>query len=288
MTNRVKAKDFSTSIRLDPNMVHPKFYIESINPQLTTIQRNGRNETYLALSIKFTRRLSGQLVTCYIPSSIVVFISWFNFWLDVDAVPGRVSMGLLCTLAIVTLMLNAHRNLAEICYLMAIDIWLLICVTFVFLSLAEFTLAYVMERFKYNRKVLRHRKVHSKPLEPHSGSHLNNFPRGPQPSLAKLKAWLKNNATEDEQEADNHLIKIAMLIQLMHSLTSYPQASRRSSLNGATLEVTSTPSPIDIPVCHEEKPPRKSNVLDLVSRILFPASFITAAILYFTVIVPIL
>ena len=35
------------------------------------------------------------LAQVYIPSILVVILSWVSFWLDIDAVPARISLGLL-------------------------------------------------------------------------------------------------------------------------------------------------------------------------------------------------
>lgn len=54
------------------------------------------NEQYALLDqlFIFERRMIHSMLTVYIPSSLVVTLSWLQFWFDVEAVPGRMSLGL--------------------------------------------------------------------------------------------------------------------------------------------------------------------------------------------------
>jgi len=51
------------------------------------------------LEIRFVlRRDFGYfLIQIYVPSMLVVILSWVSFWINVDASPARVSIGLLTT-----------------------------------------------------------------------------------------------------------------------------------------------------------------------------------------------
>lgn len=53
------------------------------------------NEEYSLLDVEFIfeRRIIHSLLTVYIPSSLIVTLSWLQFWFDVEAVPGRMSLG---------------------------------------------------------------------------------------------------------------------------------------------------------------------------------------------------
>ena len=49
----------------------------------------------LIVRIKLQRQLSYYLAQTYIPTTLMVMLSWVSFWIDMDAVPARVSLGLL-------------------------------------------------------------------------------------------------------------------------------------------------------------------------------------------------
>uniref|UniRef100_A0A915K5U8 Uncharacterized protein n=1 Tax=Romanomermis culicivorax TaxID=13658 RepID=A0A915K5U8_ROMCU len=50
------------------------------------------------------RAITHHILQSYIPTALMVIISWFSFWLDVDSVPGRVS---LCITTLLTLATQA-------------------------------------------------------------------------------------------------------------------------------------------------------------------------------------
>lgn len=63
-------------------------------------------------------------------------------WLDVEAVPARVTLGVTSLLTLATQVVQAHAGLPAISYMTAIDIWLFACLITVFSSLLEFAFQY--------------------------------------------------------------------------------------------------------------------------------------------------
>lgn len=105
----------------------------------------------------FVRRVSGSIVNTYVPSTLVVFLSWISFWIDIEAVPARVTLGVTSLLTLVTQMVQAHSGLPPISYMTAMDVWLFVCLLTVFSSLIEFAISYhfhVTEKQVYNLKSL--------------------------------------------------------------------------------------------------------------------------------------
>ena len=48
------------------------------------------------------RQFEFYLLQTYIPSMLVVILSWVSFWIDIDAVPARITLGLLTVLTMTT------------------------------------------------------------------------------------------------------------------------------------------------------------------------------------------
>lgn len=46
------------------------------------------------------RSIGFHLVQSYLPTILVVVISWVSFWMDVEAVPGRVTLGITTLLTV--------------------------------------------------------------------------------------------------------------------------------------------------------------------------------------------
>ena len=75
------------------------------------------------------------LIQIYIPSSLIVVISWVSFWLNRGATPARVSLGVTTVLTMTTLIGTTNSQLPKISYMKSIDIYLSFCFVMVFSSL---------------------------------------------------------------------------------------------------------------------------------------------------------
>ncbi|KAA0191210.1 Glutamate-gated chloride channel subunit 3 [Fasciolopsis buskii] len=111
---------------------------------------------FSCLEVKFDlqRRFGFYLIYAYLPSMLIVVIAWVSFLLDPSAVPGRVSIGLLCVLALITQSAAILTQLPRVSYVKAIDIWVFICLAFVVSSLLEFAAANTTSRRQTKRQQL--------------------------------------------------------------------------------------------------------------------------------------
>jgi Neurotransmitter-gated ion-channel transmembrane region len=75
------------------------------------------------------------LIQIYIPSSLIVIISWVSFWLNRNATPARVALGVTTVLTMTTLMSSTNAALPKISYVKSIDVYLGTCFVMVFASL---------------------------------------------------------------------------------------------------------------------------------------------------------
>ncbi|CAH8588044.1 unnamed protein product [Heterobilharzia americana] len=110
--------------------------------------KNGTTNTgtysCLLLVIPLRRLIGSYIVTTYIPEILIVMVSWLGFWIDIKAVPARVTLGLLTLLGLLTESSSVSSQLPKVTYLKAIDVWLTVCLLFVVAALAEFAYAYMM------------------------------------------------------------------------------------------------------------------------------------------------
>ncbi|XP_064601416.1 glycine receptor subunit alpha-2-like [Liolophura sinensis] len=108
--------------------------------------------TYSCLVAKFhiTRRIEYYLVQTYLPTILIVVLSWVNFWIDPRATPARVSLGLLCVLTMTTQSTGVQAKLPRVSYIKSMDIWLNVCLIFVFGALLEYALVNVQSRKQDN------------------------------------------------------------------------------------------------------------------------------------------
>ena len=75
------------------------------------------------------------LIQIYIPSSLIVIISWVSFWLNRGATPARVGLGVTTVLTMTTLISSTNSALPKISYVKSIDVYLAACFFMVFASL---------------------------------------------------------------------------------------------------------------------------------------------------------
>lgn len=101
---------------------------------MTNLTTEG-NYSRLACDIQFVRSMGYYLIQIYIPSSLIVVISWVSFWLNRNASPARVSLGVTTVLTMTTLMSSTNAALPKISYVKSIDIYLGTCFVMVFASL---------------------------------------------------------------------------------------------------------------------------------------------------------
>ncbi|XP_022258562.1 glutamate-gated chloride channel-like [Limulus polyphemus] len=80
---------------------------------------------------------------------MIVMISWVSFWLNVDAVPARVTLGVTTLLTLTTVAAGVRTQLPPVSYVKAIDVWIGACSVMVFGALLEFTLVNYLSRSKY-------------------------------------------------------------------------------------------------------------------------------------------
>ena len=103
---------------------------------------------YPCLAVKFIlkRDIGYYMIQLYIPSVLIVILSWVAFWISIDAIPARVTIGLLTVLTMTTQSTGARSQLPRVSYIKAIDVWMSVGLLFVFASLLEFAVVNVFSR----------------------------------------------------------------------------------------------------------------------------------------------
>lgn len=96
----------------------------------------------LRIVFDFQRQFLPKLVTVYMPSTLIVCITFVSFWIDNQAVPGRVALLITATLTLIQLLISSRKDLPPVSYLTALDVWLFTCLLFVSFALFEFAISY--------------------------------------------------------------------------------------------------------------------------------------------------
>ncbi len=83
---------------------YPFYIISSLIISLFTVvcrvSNNVGNYSCLVAEFHLYRLLGFHLVQSYLPTILMVVISWVSFWMDVNSVPGRVTLGITTLLTV--------------------------------------------------------------------------------------------------------------------------------------------------------------------------------------------
>lgn len=93
----------------------------------------------------FERRLRIYILSTYLPSMLVVLLSWVSFWIDLEAVPARISLGIL-TMLTITMQSSGQGRFPAVSFTKAIDVWMAACIVFVFGAFIEYAIVNVLAR----------------------------------------------------------------------------------------------------------------------------------------------
>ncbi|XP_061183681.1 glycine receptor subunit alpha-2-like isoform X1 [Saccostrea echinata] len=108
----------------------------------------GPNNEFACLQAKlfFRRNIGYYLAQIFVPSVLIVILSWISFWIHVDAIPARISLGVLCVLTMTTQSSGIRNSLPRVSYIKAIDVWMSTGLVFVFAALLEYAYINVQTR----------------------------------------------------------------------------------------------------------------------------------------------
>ncbi|CAD5220170.1 unnamed protein product [Bursaphelenchus okinawaensis] len=150
------------AIRYSSHIHMPEFYIEKIfDTQCDGTYRYAiMEETYreapfscLSTNILLKRSAAYHVVQSYLPSALIVMISWVSFWIDRRAVHARITLWFTTLLSLFTLHMGVKNGLPESSSVKALDWWFGVCMIMVFCTLVELAIVntYMRKADKYER-----------------------------------------------------------------------------------------------------------------------------------------
>lgn len=153
-----------TAVERDKTISLPQFDIIRTEQKTRIEELSSGTYSRLVAEIHFARRMGYYLIQIYIPSSLIVVISWVSFWLHRNASPARVQLGVTTVLTMTTLMSSTNAALPKISYVKSIDVFLGTCFVMVFAALLEYaTVGYLGKRIAM-------RKAHAQNVLSHAVS----------------------------------------------------------------------------------------------------------------------
>ncbi|XP_023293052.2 pH-sensitive chloride channel 2-like [Lucilia cuprina] len=155
-------------VAFDPKMHLTEYALQNvwknesiINADLDDLRHGAFAGNYSSLSftVHLTREVGYYIMDYFLPSIMIVAISWVSFWLQADQTPARTTLGCTTLLSFITLASSQEKNLPKVSYIKISEVWFLACTCFIFGSLVEFAFVNTIWRRKHSVEV---KKVKSK------------------------------------------------------------------------------------------------------------------------------
>ncbi|KAK2160626.1 hypothetical protein LSH36_129g06010 [Paralvinella palmiformis] len=145
--------DTYTPLEINQDLELPQFALDDY--RFVDCAKTYTTGSFSCLQVNFILRrdIGYYMIQTYIPSGLVVILSWVSFWINSDAVPARISLGVLTILTMTTQSTGVRQSLPRVSYIKAIDVWMSTCLVFVFASLLEFAIVNVLSRKEVKRMV---------------------------------------------------------------------------------------------------------------------------------------
>ncbi|KAL3266592.1 hypothetical protein HHI36_010756 [Cryptolaemus montrouzieri] len=129
---------------VDKNIELPQLaLVENHTADCTQVYSTG-NFTCLEVVFQLKRRLGYYLFHTYIPTCLIVIMSWVSFWIKPEAAPARVTLGVTSLLTLSTQHAKSQAALPPVSYLKAVDAFMSVCTIFVFMALMEYCLVNIV------------------------------------------------------------------------------------------------------------------------------------------------
>ncbi|KAL5278822.1 hypothetical protein ACFFRR_003444 [Megaselia abdita] len=158
----------NSPIAFDPEMHLTEYMMVSFWQNESTINANmsdlrhgafAGNYSSLSFTVHLTREVGFYLMDYFLPSMMIVAISWVSFWLQADQSAPRIMLGTSTMLTFITLASSQGKTLPKVSYIKVSEIWFLGCTGFIFGSLVEFAFVNTIWRRKKNVEL---KKINSK------------------------------------------------------------------------------------------------------------------------------
>ncbi|XP_006751242.1 gamma-aminobutyric acid receptor subunit theta [Leptonychotes weddellii] len=116
--------------------------------------------SYVRLILRFLvqREVTSYLVQIYWPTVLTTVVSWISFWMNYESSAARVTVGLTSMLILNAINSHLRDKLPQVACIKAIDIYMVVCFFFVFLSLLEYV--YINYLFYSRGGSRRHQRRH--------------------------------------------------------------------------------------------------------------------------------
>jgi len=241
-------------VQIVKNLYLSRFTLLNYKTSYCTSKTNTGAYSCVAVDMKFKREFSYYLILIYVPTCMLVIVSWVSFWIDPNSSAARVVLGIISLMTMSRQISSINSSLPPVSYTKAVDVWTGACLLFVFSALMEFAVVNYVSRHD------RHQGKRAQAAAAFQGTKRKR--------VTKWDIDSKNNDSGCESD------DIDQLMQPQNGLMDFTQPY---------------PKPRKIPVTDSnpgfirrwlDKFPTRSKRVDVISRVTFPLVFAAFNILY--------
>ncbi|ALC47833.1 CG11340 [Drosophila busckii] len=241
------------------------------------------NYSALSFSVMLTREVGYYVIDYFLPSMMIVCISWVSLWLQPDQTPARTMLGCTTLLSFLTLSLSQENNLSKVSYVTMSEVWFLVCTVFIFGSLMEFAFVNTIWR-RNNNLELKKRSTKYIVRSTFVPTRMKRNPRSFNRSQSQ------NTLSSCNKNSGDTVITIETPIILGGNGLSRENSSMSLDDNATSMSSSSTATLTETPA---EKPaqtfatmtPKEVSLwIDRKMRFVFPLAFIVFNALFWTLV----
>ncbi|XP_072939508.1 glutamate-gated chloride channel isoform X5 [Epargyreus clarus] len=238
------------------------------------------NYSCLKVDLIFTRDRSFYFTTVFIPGIILVTSSFITFWLEWNAVPARVMIGVTTMLNFFTTSNGFRSTLPVVSNLTAMNVWDGVCMCFIYASLLEFVCVnYVGRKRPLHNVVYRPGENPVTQRLPAVLSRIGIILASPLEAMAFLH-WAKSETpqpeTSDAGDKKRESTGAADLVTCT-ACSAAPGACTHTTNNGGVSE----PCFVQVRKKEPPHPIRVAKTIDVIARITFPTAYAVFLIFFF-------
>uniref|UniRef100_A0A915ENY7 Uncharacterized protein n=1 Tax=Ditylenchus dipsaci TaxID=166011 RepID=A0A915ENY7_9BILA len=280
----------------------PNFDISGIRNSTCDSVTNTGSYSCLRVHLTLRRVFSFFLLQLYIPSAMLVGVSWVSYWIDWKSTAARVPLAIVTLLTMITQSHAINSNLPPVSYAKSIDIWVGGCVVFIFASLIEYAIVNymgILDEHRQMRKITLNRtrlsnvvdnRVNMAQLDSASGGGTPGKPKGfrglgseKRSILRKRRKLQLNLQYDDEDDQDIELTSVRVPNASNKDLLRQTEPDWTMQDIGDLVYVGQRKRVELVRWCSLLSERGRAERIDIIARIVFPVAFILFNFAYWTI-----
>ncbi|KAL0832763.1 hypothetical protein ABMA28_000931 [Loxostege sticticalis] len=273
-------KNDEDTLRKSPSLTTLNAYLIQNQTIPCPIKASWRgNYSCLKVDLIFTRDRSFYFTTVFIPGIILVTSSFITFWLEWNAVPARVMIGVTTMLNFFTTSNGFRSTLPVVSNLTAMNVWDGVCMCFIYASLLEFVCVnYVGRKRPLHNVVYRPGENPVTQRLPAVLSRIGIILASPLEAMAFLH-WATDTPQPETSGAGDKKRESTGAADLVTctTCTGAPGTCTHTANNGGVAE----PCFVQVRKKEPPHPIRVAKTIDVIARITFPTAYAVFLIFFF-------